>query len=93
MIEYSIKVHGRVQGVGYRAFAHREAANLNLSGTVRNTADGGVEVVAQGEPETLQKFIAKLREGPRAAKVFDIDITEQSARSEYRSFEVKPSEY
>ena len=44
-------VRGRVQGVGFRWFVHREAAELGLRGWVRNTDSGDVEVVASGAPE------------------------------------------
>ena len=46
-------VKGRVQGVGFRWFVHREAAEIGLRGWVRNTEDGHVEVVAAGQPEDL----------------------------------------
>ena len=47
-------VKGRVQGVGFRWFVHREAAEIGLRGWVRNTEDGHVEVLAAGEPDQLQ---------------------------------------
>ncbi|HET7718110.1 MAG TPA: acylphosphatase [Bauldia sp.] len=67
-----VTVHGRVQGVGYRAWAADEAERLGLSGWVRNRRDGTVEAVVSGEPEAVQTFIALCRDGPRAALVFDV---------------------
>ena len=62
-------VQGRVQGVGFRWFVHREASELRLSGWVRNTEDGDVEVVASGTAEDLADLRASLRQGPRGARV------------------------
>jgi acylphosphatase len=62
-------VKGRVQGVGFRWFVHREAAALDLSGWVRNTEEGHVEVVAAGEPETLAELAQALRKGSRGSRV------------------------
>lgn len=62
-------VKGRVQGVGFRWFVHREAAELGLRGWVRNTDDGHVEVVASGEPESLAELKAAIRKGSRGSRV------------------------
>ena len=62
-------VQGRVQGVGFRWFVHREAAGLSLCGWVRNTEDGHVEVVAAGSPEALAELRTALEQGPRGSRV------------------------
>jgi acylphosphatase len=62
-------IQGRVQGVGFRWFVHREASELNLRGWVRNTEDGEVEVVVAGEVEDLAELRASLRRGPRGSRV------------------------
>lgn len=62
-------IQGRVQGVGFRWFVHREASELALRGWVRNTEDGDVEVVAAGEAEDLAELRASLRRGPRGSRV------------------------
>jgi acylphosphatase len=62
-------VRGRVQGVGFRWFVQREAAALELSGWVRNTEDGHVEVVAKGDPPSLDALRQTLRRGPRGSRV------------------------
>lgn len=62
-------IRGRVQGVGFRWFVHREAAELGLCGWVRNTEDGHVEVVASGAPEKLSELRGALEKGSRGSRV------------------------
>ena len=62
-------IQGRVQGVGFRWFVHREASELHLRGWVRNTEDGDVEVVATGQPDDLDDLRKSLRAGPRGSRV------------------------
>ena len=62
-------IQGRVQGVGFRWFVHREASELDLRGWVRNTENGDVEVVASGSPEDLAELRSSLRRGPRGSRV------------------------
>ncbi|HEV7786753.1 MAG TPA: acylphosphatase, partial [Thermoanaerobaculia bacterium] len=61
-------VSGHVQGVGFRWFVRREAAELGLAGRVRNLADGRVEVAVSGEPPALSAFRERLRTGPPGAR-------------------------
>ncbi len=68
-------VSGRVQGVGYRAFAQRKARELGLTGYAENLPDGRVEVVAEGEEDDLKRFLEFLKQGPRLAEVTSIDVT------------------
>ena len=62
-------IQGRVQGVGFRWYVHREASELSLRGWVRNTEDGDVEVVAAGETGDLGELRSSLRKGPRGSRV------------------------
>ncbi len=62
-------IQGRVQGVGFRWFVSREAAELGLRGWVRNTEEGEVEVVAAGNVKELAELRASLRRGPRGSRV------------------------
>lgn len=64
-----LRISGRVQGVGYRAFVMREAERLGLSGWVRNRSDGTVEALASGDGEALRQLIEACRRGPRFAVV------------------------
>jgi acylphosphatase len=68
-------VSGRVQGVGFRWFVEREAATLGITGWVRNREDGRVEVMATGRRELLSTLHARLREGPRAARVEEVAMS------------------
>jgi len=77
-------IKGRVQGVGFRWYVHREAAALELKGWVRNTDDGHVEVVAAGEPEVLAELQAALHKGSRGSRVdavIEHDLAESEAGS------------
>jgi acylphosphatase len=62
-------IQGRVQGVGFRWYVHREASELDLRGWVRNTEEGEVEVLAAGEAADLAELRASLRRGPRGSRV------------------------
>ncbi len=63
-------VHGRVQGVGFRYTTQHEATRLGLTGYARNLDDGSVEVLACGEAEQVEKLIAWLKAGGRAAPMW-----------------------
>lgn len=71
-----ILVSGRVQGVGFRAFAQRQADRLGIDGWVRNLADGRVEALAAGEETAVGAFIEALRRGPLIARVAGIEVME-----------------
>ena len=62
-------VHGRVQGVGFRAFVEYEAMSRGVGGWVRNRRDGSVEAVFIGEADTVAALIEACRKGPLGARV------------------------
>jgi acylphosphatase len=66
---FYVRVSGRVQGVGFRYSAIREAQRLRLGGWVRNAANGDVEVWAEGPDEKLKIFLAWLHRGPEFSRV------------------------
>jgi acylphosphatase len=72
-------VRGRVQGVGFRYFVHKEALRLGLRGWVRNLDDGRVEALAEGPADVLAEFEGALHRGPRWADVRGVDIAEEPA--------------
>jgi acylphosphatase len=80
MVRYYL-VKGRVQGVGFRWFVHREAAELGLRGWVRNTDTGHVEMVASGEPKVLAELKSALWKGSRGSRV-DAVLEEELDQSE-----------
>jgi acylphosphatase len=69
VVRLDATIRGRVQGVGFRWFASREAARLGVDGWVANESDGSVHVVADGSKADLEAFLEALREGPPAGIV------------------------
>ncbi|WP_135255599.1 acylphosphatase [Thermus caldilimi] len=67
-------IKGRVQGVGYRAFAQKKALELGLSGYAENLPDGRVEVVAEGPKEDLLTLLHHLKQGPRLSRVEEVEV-------------------
>lgn len=67
-----VRVTGRVQGVGYRAWAVRTAHSLNLSGFVRNRHDRSVEIVAEGEDANVSAFLQLCHKGPLWGRVDNV---------------------
>jgi acylphosphatase len=67
-----LRITGNVQGVGYRLWAMRTAARLGLRGWVRNRADGSVEVLATGDPDSIAAMIEACRTGPLGARVTNV---------------------
>src|SRR5207244_6734696 len=82
-------VRGRVQGVGFRWFVEREAHTLGISGWVRNNGDGSVEVLAMGTRDQLSGLRSRLREGPRAARVDDVQESEARPVSGLNTFRIE----
>jgi acylphosphatase len=82
-------VRGRVQGVGFRWFVEREAHILGIAGWVRNNHDGTVEVLAMGTREQLAGMRSRLREGPRAARVDDVEESEAEPVKSLNSFRIE----
>lgn len=75
MISRRVRVHGLVQGVGYRWFT-RDAANAHrVSGWVRNRRDGTVEAELHGTPEDVDATVAEMRIGPPSSRVDTLDVT------------------
>jgi ADP-ribose pyrophosphatase len=86
-----LSISGRVQGVGYRDFACREAATLRLAGWVRNRGDGSVEAHVQGPRERVDAFIDHCRRGPRAGRVERIEVTRVSEDASLTNFTFRPT--
>lgn len=84
-----LRIHGRVQGVGYRATAVEKAIELGVSGWVRNLENGVVELQAEGTPDQLDRLLLWCRKGPRLARVHEVDIWRQPASGEFQGFRVR----
>lgn len=82
-------VHGRVQGVNFRAYTARTARQLGLCGWVRNRPDGTVEVVAEGAEKALGDLLTFLNSGPPTADVSQLDLTWDEASDEFTNFSVR----
>lgn len=75
-------IHGRVQGVWYRAWTERTATEMGLDGWVRNRRDGSVEALFHGDEDTVQRMIDACREGPPSARVTEIEAFDAEAPAE-----------
>lgn len=84
-----IRIHGKVQGVGYRFFATRVARRLKLKGYIQNNRDGSVEAAVEGEKEAIDEWLEELKEGPRYAEVTKIDQESKDFTGRLPDFDVK----
>lgn len=84
-----IRIHGKVQGVGYRFFATRVARRLGLKGSIQNERDGTVEAMVEGEKKAIDEWIEELKEGPRYAEVTKIDQETKEYTGRLPDFDVK----
>jgi acylphosphatase len=82
-------VRGRVQGVGFRWFVEREAHMLGVYGWVRNNPDGSVEVLATGTREQLSGLRSRLQQGPRAARVDEVQEKEAQPVTGLKTFRIE----
>jgi acylphosphatase len=78
MIRRHVVVRGFVQGVFFRDSVSRLASSHGVSGWVRNTGDGAVEAVFEGEPDAVARLVDFCRRGPRGAQVDDIELSEET---------------
>lgn len=85
---FEATITGRVQGVGFRYFVQREASKLGLTGEVKNLADGGVRVIAEGDESALKKLIQKLHEGPSLSHVQQVAVNWENFLNQYSGFDV-----
>jgi acylphosphatase len=84
-----VYISGRVQGVFFRAETQRAAKGFNLTGWVRNIADGRVEALFEGEDADVDKMLAWCHIGPSAARVDEVLIEEEPCSGEFRDFSIK----
>ena len=82
----SLRIFGRIQGVGFRAWTYRQALRLGVTGWVRNEADGAVSCECRGTEEALEAFTQALRGGPPLARVDKIDMRRVLRVPAYKRF-------
>ena len=85
-IRAHVRISGRVQGVFYRSTARDRAEQLGLTGWVRNTSDGKVEAIFEGEETAIKDMIAWCHKGPRFADVSDVMVEYQKFLGEFEEF-------
>ena len=83
-----VRIHGRVQGVFFRAETRSRAASLGLAGWVRNAPDGSVEALFEGDPVQVASMVEWCRRGPSGAHVNEIEVLEEEAGQAERGFRV-----
>jgi acylphosphatase len=83
-----VRIEGRVQGVGYRAFVERNALSLGLDGWVRNRRDGSVEAVFQGPDAAIDAMLRLCRQGPSASAVTCVETIGEGV-GVFAGFEVR----
>jgi acylphosphatase len=88
-----LKIHviisGKVQGVWFRVNTKNKAEQLNLTGWVRNTSDGKVEAIFEGEERDINKMIKWCYEGPPLANVKNVNVETKSQLNGFLRFEIK----
>ncbi|SHE98770.1 acylphosphatase [Mariniphaga anaerophila] len=89
MVQYEVKVAGRVQGVGFRYFVLRKATELGIKGWVRNTTEGGVLVMAQGDAKDMETFFDYLQIGPPLARVISLRKNQMPQLEDFSDFRIK----
>ncbi len=87
-----VLVEGRVQGVGYRAFAQRRARDRGLTGYALNLHDGRVKIRVEGSRQTIDEYRHDLEVGPPLARVERVTVTSLPYTGQYRDFSVRFSE-
>ncbi len=83
-----IIVSGRVQKVGYRYYIKTVGSRLGLDGWVKNSTDGKVEIIAEGQERLINEFLEYCRRGPPLADVEDIDVEPDMSSDKLRGFEI-----
>ncbi len=92
IIYLEIRISGRVQNVGFRYFAKKQADRLGLKCFCKNEEDGRVFIVSSGEKENQQKFLEKLQKGPLFARVDNLNVKEVP-KFEREDFKIHPQKF
>jgi acylphosphatase len=87
-IRYTVRVSGRVQGVGFRYSAVNTAKRLQISGYIKNMPDGSVYLEIEGAPDNVRKMLAWCYQGPRTAWIDQVNEYKEPPK-DYKGFGVK----
>jgi len=87
LVARTYRVHGRVQGVGFRYFVKQNADTLGIGGFVRNEDDGGVFVYAVGDTPSMERLAGAIRQGPRFSEVRTVEEKEAGIQK-FSSFRI-----
>ncbi|MBS0270332.1 MAG: acylphosphatase [Proteobacteria bacterium] len=85
-----VRIKGRVQGVGYRAWVESMARTMALTGWVRNRRDGSVEITLQGSADRIDEMLRLCKHGPPDARVTKVEILGKGTGA-FDDFEVLPT--
>ena len=88
-IQAHVLISGRVQGVWFRASTKQKAEQLGIKGWVRNTSDGCVEAVFEGQEELVREIVEWCYHGPPMAKVSNVEVKTQESKDSFDRFSVK----
>jgi acylphosphatase len=88
MVRRRLVIHGRVQGVFFRDTMRRLAEQADVAGWARNTWEGTVEAVLEGEPDAVERLVVFARRGPEGARVERVDVSEESPEG-LEAFEIR----
>jgi acylphosphatase len=88
-VQFEIKITGKVQGVGFRYFVQKRAADFNIAGWVKNLPDGSVAVMAQGDETDMDTFIDHLKTGPSMSRVSKVSLNRMPEPEQFYDFRVK----
>jgi acylphosphatase len=88
MVRRRLVIHGRVQGVFFRDTMRRLAEQAGVAGWARNTWEGTVEAVLEGQPDAVERLVAFARRGPEGAQVERVDVSEESPEG-LEAFEIR----
>ena len=88
-IRVHVYISGRVQGVGYRYSTAHKANSLGITGWVRNTHDGKVEAIFEGDENAVEEMIVWCKKGPSMSMVTDIEIFRKPFEGEFNNFSIR----
>ncbi len=88
MVRARVLISGVVQGVFFRHYTNLRANELGVNGWVKNTIDGKVEAIFEGEKEKVDELIKWCHRGPSGAKVTEVNVDWEDYRDEFDSFSI-----